>query len=238
MQVVKVEQRGELCLLSSSTTYTMSSISINDTLSLLDAHHEAFFAAKHLADKTFHPVPCDTRAWSQILISLLTGINGRKREKGSDLVDGSDVKAACCWSAIDTPRFNGSIPAGRLSETSRKAEDVTALDGMPFLFFVLWDDATEGLPRCRVWCVRPSQDEVFREMCGKWYAQRATGEIKSTNFQLHPPRFRDDNIFRNRCGNLSYPLFFAAVHKENGFETTHYEQDILKSGKCTDTSAS
>jgi MamI restriction endonuclease len=210
----------------------MASISINDVLSFLDAHHEAFFRAKPLADKTCHPVPCDTRSWSQILVSLLTGINGREREKGSDLVDGSDVKAACCWGAIDTPRFNGAIPAGRLSDTSRKAEDVTALDDMPFLFFALWDDDTEGHPRCRVWCVRPRQDKVFRAMCAKWYEQRAAGQIKSTNFQLHPPRFRDENVFTNKCGNLSYPLLFAAVRKENCFEKTHYEPSVLENGEC------
>lgn len=233
MQAVKVEKRGELCLLSSLTAHTMSSISINDVLAFLDAHHDAFFRAKPLADKTCHPVPCDTRSWSQILVSLLTGINGREREKGSDLADGSDVKAACCWSAIDTPRFNGAIPAGRLSKTSRKAEDVTALDGMPFLFFVLWDDDTEGHPRCRVWSVRPAQDKMFREMCQRWYDQRARGQIKSTNFQLHPPRFRDDNVFRNKFGNLSYPLLFAAVRKKKAFETIHYDPDILKTGACT-----
>lgn len=212
----------------------MSSISINDVLSFLDTHHDAFFRTQPLADKTCHPVPCDTRAWSQILISLLTGINGRKREKGSDLVDGSDVKAACCWGAIDTPRFNGAIPAGRLSETSRKAEDVTALDGMPFLFFVLWDDNTDGHPRCRVWCVRPQRDEVFRAMCSKWYEQRATGQIRSTNFQLHPPRYRDDSIFRNKCGSLSYPLLFAAVRTERGFQETHFDPGVMQTGKCDD----
>jgi hypothetical protein len=214
----------------------MSSVSINDVLSFLDAHHDAFFRAKPLADKTCHPVPCDTRSWSQILISLLTGINGRKRQKGSDLVDGSDVKAACCWGAIDTPRFNGAIPAGRLSDTSRKAEDVTALDDMPFLFFVLWDNDTEDRPRCRVWCVRPRQDKVFRAMCAKWYEQRATGRIRSTNFQLHPPRCRDENVFRNKCGNLSYPLLFAAIRKEGGFETIHYDSSILENGECKDSS--
>lgn len=188
------------------------------------------------ADNTSHPVPCDTRSWSQILISLLTGINGRKREKGSDLVDGSDVKAACCWGAIDTSRFNGCIPAGRLSATSRKAEDVTALDDMPFLFFVLWGDDTDGHPRCRVWCVRPGQDDVFRAMCQQWYNQRAGGKIESTNFQSHPPRFRDDDIFKNKCGNLSYPLLFAAVRKEKGFEMTHYDPNILKTDECTTAS--
>jgi hypothetical protein len=214
----------------------MSSVSVNDVLSFLDAHHDAFFRAKPLADKTGHPVPCDTRSWSQILISLLTGINGRKRQKGSDLVDGSDVKAACCWGAIDTPRFNGAIPAGRLSDTARKAEDVTALDNLPFLFFVLWDDDTEGHPRCRVWCVRPREDKVFRAMCAKWYEQRTTGHIKSTNFQLHPPRFQDENVFRNKCGNLSYPLLFAAIRKERGFETIHYDPSVLENGECHDTS--
>ncbi|HVA51642.1 MAG TPA: MamI family restriction endonuclease [Pirellulales bacterium] len=206
---------------------------MNDVLSLLDAHYEAFFSAKPHADKTGHPVPCDTRAWSQILISLLTGINGRRREKGADFVDGSDVKAACCWGAIDTPRFNGAIPAGRLSTTSRKAENLTAFDSMPFLFFVLWDDDTDAHPRCRIWCVRPRQDRVFRKMCAKWYRQRATGEIKSTNFQLHPPRFRDDDIFRNKCGNLAYPLLFTAIRKENGFECLRYDPAALEQGKCT-----
>lgn len=214
----------------------MPSISLNDVLLFLDAHHDAFFRAKPLADKTCHPIPCDTRSWSQILVSLLTGINGRKREKGSDLVDGSDVKAACCWDAIDTPRFNGCIPAGRLSKTSRKAEDVTALDGMPFLFFVLWDNDGEGHSRCRIWCVRPGQDKIFRAMCDKWYKQRVSGRIKSTNFQLHPPRFRDENIFRNKCGNLSYPLLFTAVRKENGFEMTHYDPNALETGVCDDCS--
>lgn len=155
---------------------------INEVLALLDAHYEAFFKAKPFADQTYHPVPCDTRAWSQIVISLLTGINGRKREKGTDLVDGSDVKAANCWSAIDTPRFNGVIPAGRLSKTSRKAEAVSALNKTPFIFFVLWDDDTDAHARCRVWAVRPNGDKVFRRICRTWYAQRKGGEIKSTNF--------------------------------------------------------
>ena len=50
-----------------------------------------------------------------------------------------------------------------------------------------------------------------------------------TNF----PRFRNDNTFRNKCGNLSYPLLFAAVRKESGFETTHYDINVLESGECT-----
>jgi hypothetical protein len=80
--------------------------------------------------------------------------------------------------------------------------------------------------------VRPKRDRVFREICRKWYAQRATGEIKSTNFQLHPPRYRDDNTFRNKCGNLSYPLLFCAIRKEKGFESIHYDADVLTEGEC------
>ncbi len=170
---------------------------MGEILSLLNAHYEAFYKAKPFADQTAHPVPTDTRAWSQILVSLLTGIKGRKRAKGTDLEDGSDVKGANCWSAIDTPRFNGAIPAGRLSETSRKAEDVSALDDIPYIFFVLWDDDSEACPRCRIWCVRPGSDKAFRQICQKWYAQRRSGEIKSANFQLHPPRYCDDNVIRN-----------------------------------------
>lgn len=203
-----------------------------DALSLLDAHYDTFVRSKPYADGTDHPVPCDTRAWSQVLISLLTGIGGRKRKKGTDLADGSDVKAANCWSAIDTPRFNGAIPAGRTSETSRRADDVSALDDTPYIFFVLWDEDTDGHPRCRVWVVRPSEDEAFRAMCSKWYAQRASGAIKSNNFQLHPPRFRDDNEIRNTCGNLTYPLLFCALRKGSGFECVHYEPGVLSASQC------
>jgi hypothetical protein len=210
----------------------MPAATMNEVLALLDAHYEAFFKAKPFADQTCHPVPCDTRAWSQILVSLLTGIEGRKREKGTDLVDGSDVKAANCWSAIDTPRFNGVIPAGRLSKTSRKEENVSALDATPFIFFVLWDDNTEAHARVRIWAVRPGSDRVFRQVCQTWYMQRKTGETKSTNFQLHPPRFRDDNVFRNMCGNLDYPLLFCAIREEAGFKCIHYDPETLQSGTC------
>jgi hypothetical protein len=213
----------------------MAAGTMNEVLSLLDAHHEAFFAAKPFADKTLHPVPCDTRAWSQILVSLLTGINGRERKKGTDLIDGSDVKAANCWSAIDTPRFNGAIPSGRKSATSKKPADVSALDATPYIFFVLWDDDTEGHPRCRIWCVRPGRDKVFRAMCKKWYDGKVAGTIKSDNLQLHPPRCRDENVFRNECGNLSYPLMFCAIRKDKAFECVHHDADVLTKGACKAT---
>jgi len=204
-----------------------------EALKVLDLHYEAFQAAKPYADKTGHPVPSDTRACSQIVVSLVTGIQGLKREKGADLEDGSDVKAANVWGAIDTPRFNNAIPAGRTSQRSKKPGDVSALDGMPHLFFVMWDEqGARKKPRCRVWSVRASADPVFRTMCAKWYKLRANGKIKSTNFQLHPPRNVDTNVFRNTCGNLSYPLLLCAVREGDKFECVTYDSSVLKTGTC------
>ena len=89
---------------------------------------------------------------------------------------------------------------------SRKEEGEVALDDMPYMFFALWDERpSDRKPRCRIWCVRTRNDKVFRGMAARWYEQRKNGTIISTNFQLHPPRFRDDDIFRNTCGNLAYP---------------------------------
>jgi len=192
--------------------------------------------AKPFADATGQLVPSDTKAWSQILICALTDIKGRARQKGSDLEDGSDVKAANCWCAIDTPRFNGAIPAGRTTVASKKAHDVSALDGMPYLFFVLWDNRPDNKkPRCRIWCVRPQKDKVFRGMAAKWYKQREAGTITSNNFQLHPPRFKNSDVFRNLCGNLSYPLFFSAVWEESSkkFVLESYNPDVLSAGECS-----
>jgi|ERR1035438_8808463 hypothetical protein len=199
-------------------------------LQFLDLHHDSFYRAKPFARDTDHPVPCDTRAWSQILVSILTGIRGRKREKGSDLIDGSDVKAAITWEAIDTPRFNGVLKAGTKAEQSGKLE---SLDKMPYLFFVLWDGSpSTGRKRCRVWCVHPHKDRAFRRMCKSWYDKHGAGEIISTNFQLHPPREKDSNEFRNTCGNLLYPLLLCAEHDKDGFVVVGYRPEVLKSGEC------
>ena len=75
---------------------------IDLTLGLLDHHYHSFYSVVEVARRTGHPVPMDTRGWSQILVSVLTGINGIERKKGADLEDGSDVKGANTWEAIDT----------------------------------------------------------------------------------------------------------------------------------------
>jgi hypothetical protein len=90
-----------------------------EVMELLDLHHESFFKVLPLARKTGHTVPSDTKSWSEILVSLITEISGRNRKKGTDLDDGSDVKAANLWEAIDTPRFNGGANEQVFSEASR-----------------------------------------------------------------------------------------------------------------------
>jgi hypothetical protein len=208
---------------------------LNDAIYLLNLHYDAFSAVAGQAAKTGHPVPCDTRGWSQILISLLTGIRGRSREKGADLIDGSDVKAANTWEAIDTPRFNGCVKAGTRSRTAGRIE---SLDAQPYLFFVLWDQAPKTqLRRCRVWCVRTQRDRVFRRMAQNWYEKVGAREIVSTNFQLHPPRGKDTDEIRNKCGNLLYPLLLCAERADAGYRVRHYAPAVLNSGECRPSSS-
>ena len=198
-------------------------------LSLLDQHYRSFYSTVEIARRTGHPVPVDSRGWSQILVSALTGIDGLKRKKGADLDDGSDVKAANTWEAIDTPRFNNVIKAGTKAKSAGKLE---SLDTMPFLFFVLWDIKSSGQHRCRIWCVRPQRDKFFRKMCAAWYDGCLCGDIISTNFQLHPPRGKDTNLIRNKCGNLIYPLLFCAEREENGYVLKVFDPEVLLKGSC------
>jgi hypothetical protein len=201
-------------------------------LELLDLHFDSFHAAEPFARMTGHPVPVDTRGWSQILVSTLTGTKGLERKKGADLDDGSDVKGANTWSAIDTPRFNGVVKAGTKSSTSG---NIASLDAMPFLFFVLWDETSRKTSRCRIWVVRKRLDLTFRAICSTWYRKQAAREISSNNFQLHPPRGKDSNEIRNTCGNLLYPLYFCAERtKARPYSLITYAPEVLVSGVCTE----
>lgn len=204
---------------------------VSAALKLLNLHYETFHSAEPYATATGHPVPTDTRGWSQILASILTDIQGLARKKGADLDDGSDVKGANTWEAIDTPRFNGVIKSGTQAAVSGT---MASLDAMPYLYLVLWDDTIRGTARCRIWVVRPNVDPVFRQMCSDWYAKRASGEIKSDNFQLHPPRGLDTNVIRNTCGNLVYPLYFCAEREPDGsYEVVTHDPAARDSGSCT-----
>lgn len=187
--------------------------------------------AKTYADQTGQPTPVDSRAWSQILISLLVGINGRARQKGSDLLDGSDVKSANTWGAIDKPRFNGVIKSGTQSNASG---NMASLDSMPYLFFVLWDnEPTTTHERVRVWVVRTQQDVEFRGICETWYRLRDVGIIKSDNFQVHPPINKNTDVFTSDRGNLNYPLLLNALWNGARYEILRYNSDVLTNGQCT-----
>ncbi|WP_181454006.1 MamI family restriction endonuclease [Stenotrophomonas maltophilia] len=203
---------------------------IDQAVELLNEHFDAFFVSAKYAEKTGHPVPSDTRGWSQILVSLLTGIDGLERKKGADLVDGSDVKAANTWNAIDTPRFNGVLKAGTKADHDGS---LVSLDGMPNLFFVLWDMAPSGEHRCRVWVVRTQYDPEFRNMAGRWFEAREQGVIRSNNFQLHPPRGKDTDTFRNTYGNLDYPLLFCALKPAgSSYRVASYRPEVIGAGAC------
>jgi len=208
-----------------------NSTATTKALKLLDLHYDSFYAVEPYATETGHPVPMDTRGWSQLIVSTLCGIKGLGRQKGADLEDGSDVKGANTWKAIDTPRFNGVIKAGTKANVSGKIE---SLDKMPHLYMVLWDETTRSTARCRIWVVRTQQDRVFRAMCASWYANHKSGQITSNNFQLHPPRGKDTDIIRNTCGNLSYPLYFSAERTPEGkYKLLQFDPQVRVSGSCT-----
>lgn len=201
-----------------------------DALEILKVHHIHFFEAQKYTARTKQPTPEDSRAWSQILISALTGIPGRARQKGSDLSDGSDVKSANAWFSIDCVRFNGVIKAGTHSSL---AGSMDYLDQVPYLFFVLWDNNPKNnAERARVWVVRPQYDNFFREVAQKWYYELSTGNIRSNNFQLHPPVNRNCDTFTNSYGNLNYPLMLCAEWNGKGYIPKYYEPNVLRNGYC------
>lgn len=210
---------------------TNNNSAVIKSIHLLDLHYESFYAVEPYATETGHPVPTDTRGWSQIIVSTLCGISGLHRKKGADLDDGSDVKGANTWKAIDTPRFNGVIKAGTKADVSGKMD---SLDKMPNLYLVLWDTTSRGTARCRIWVVRTQEDKLFRSMCASWYAKYEDGEITSNNFQLHPPRGNDTNIIRNTCGILTYPLYFSAERTPNGkYKILQFNPQERLFGSCT-----
>lgn len=208
----------------------MPSNNLENALDVLNTHHIHFFEGQRYASITAQPTPEDSRAWSQILISTLTGICGLARKKGPDLADGSDVKSANAWCSIDRVRFNGVTKAGT---QSRLAGSMEYLDQMPFLFFVLWDHNPENhRERARVWVVRSQYDALFRNVVQNWYDQLADRRIISSNFQLHPPVNQNNDVFTNMCGDLEYPLLLDAEWDGHSYQAIYYEPNVLDSGEC------
>jgi len=141
---------------------------------------------------------------AQHLVSLVTGIPGVwRRGKGLDLADDSEVKTANSVDGIDMPRWNLSFV---------REDTMGAMLEHPFIFFVLFDHTAQGQFRARIWGIEPATDKGFQTAFANWRA----GERKSTNFQLHPPIGRDDDIATNDSGNLRLPKMFEALQSADG----------------------
>ena len=80
--------------------------------------------------------------------------------------------------------------------------------------------------------MRPDTDEEFRKLVTKWYDMRRSGEIKSANFQLYPPRNEDHNVIRNSLGSLEYPLFFHAERHGKKYHIILLDEDARWQGRC------
>ena len=65
--------------------------------------------------------------------------------------------------------------------------------------------------------------------------KRDEGKITSNNFQLHPPRNKNSNEFRNTCGNLNYPLLLNAIWNKdiNSYKITDFNKEVLSHGACS-----
>jgi hypothetical protein len=151
---------------------------------------------------------------AQHLISLLTGIRGiRRRGKGLDLSDGSEVKCANSVDGVDVPRWNHDF---------RRPGKVNEWLQAPRIYYVLFDTTENDKVRVRVWVVNPTLDEAYQTVIQRWHSQRSSG-----NFQIHPPVGRDDNIGTNLCGNLELPLMLAATENDDG--TVHVNSLDLSS---------
>ena len=171
---------------------------------------------------------------SQHLVSIISGIEGKnQRGKGDDLADGSEVKSASCVDAEDTPRWN-NVNCG-----AKTVDQITEiLDNTPFLFFVLLDTTEKGgdILRCRIWCVRPGEDENFRNVMLSWARKKENGDITSSNLQLHPPRWEkaEDNITSNTSGNLKLPLVYESKQLDiTGIlvmETVFFDESVITEG--------
>lgn len=162
------------------------------------------------ADVTGQSAQVDAGYIAQHLVSLLTGIPGiRRRGKGLDLVDDSEVKTANSVDGIDKPRWNLQFI---------REDTMSALLEHPYIFLVLFDHNRTGQFRVRVWAIVPAKDEGFQRAFATW----RESERLSRNYQLHPPVGRDDDIATNESGNLRLPLMFEALQIDGVLQVTKY----------------
>ncbi|HPG07929.1 MAG TPA: MamI family restriction endonuclease [Saprospiraceae bacterium] len=161
---------------------------------------------------TFQTAQLDFGYLSQHLVSILSGIKGNnQRGKGADLEDGSEVKSASFIDAIDKPRWN-KVNCGAVTTK----QIYQKFNTIPFMFFVLLDTTVQGGDklRCRVWCVRPMEDDKFMYILTSWSNDNDDKILKKmqvkTNLQLHPPSWEkaESNITSNSISNLKLPLIY------------------------------
>jgi hypothetical protein len=156
------------------------------------------------SDKTGQTAQVDSGYIAQHLVSVVTGTPGvRRRGKGLDLVDNSEVKTANSVDGVDVPRWNLSFV---------REGTMGAMLEHPFVYFVLFDEDISGRVRSRIWGIAPSTDVAFQQAFKTW----REGARLSTNFQLHPPVGRDDDVATNLSGNLQLPKIFEALVEPSG----------------------
>lgn len=153
-------------------------------------------------DLTKQPSQIDTGYISQYLVSLITSIyGGLMRGKGTDLDDGSEIKAANFLDSLDK---KGAV-APRWNLSSNNLKTMEAFLTFPAIYFVSMDLNSEGNFRTRVWKLDPSKHVLFRKRYLEW--MKKLGKIKledpgrpGINFQLFPPRNKTNEDFA-RHGN-------------------------------------
>lgn len=75
-------------------------------------------------------------------------------------------------------------------------------------------------------------DKEFRRVVAQWYGKRRSGEIKSANFQLHPPRNKDHDVVRSSFGHLVFPLLLYAERSQGRCHVVRFDDAVLKTGSC------
>lgn len=72
MEAAYLQPRKGQCDSMSTPSSTMAT-GLAAVVRILEIHHSSFYTVAPIAAKTGHTVPSDTKSWSEILVSLLTG---------------------------------------------------------------------------------------------------------------------------------------------------------------------
>jgi len=161
----------------------------------------------------------DTGYIAQHLVSLITSIPGSgMRGKGDDLADTSEVKSA---NFIDSLDKKGAV-APRWNFSSNDMRTMTKYLEVPFIYLVSMDLNSNDAFRVRVWKLNPREHKDFNARYLEWMEVLGKPKLKNPNrpainFQLFPPRFKeDDNYARHGNGRSNgfdkLKVFLEEVH--------------------------